>query len=102
MQGPQVSVRFLHTPGHTPGSGMIAWNDNLFTGDSLYAHGVGLSDLPGEDHGQLRASLQAVWDEIGETTIIHPGHGPSARFSEVRRDNVALAKFLRLAEQVAA
>ncbi|RZM21630.1 MAG: MBL fold metallo-hydrolase, partial [Pedobacter sp.] len=47
-------LRYRHTPGHTPGSCVIELGDNLFTGDTLFAHGVGLSKLPGERPDELR------------------------------------------------
>jgi glyoxylase-like metal-dependent hydrolase (beta-lactamase superfamily II) len=81
-------------PGHTPGSCFIEYGNALFTGDSLYARGVGLSDLPGEDHDALRHSLLALWDQIPAERVIHPGHGPSAAFGAIRTDNRALLDFL--------
>lgn len=87
-------LRYLPVPGHTPGSCFIRFGRQMFTGDSLYAKGVGLSDLPGENHGLLRKSLLALWDQIPGDTLIHPGHGPSARFEEIATGNRALLAFL--------
>jgi hydroxyacylglutathione hydrolase len=87
-------VTYLPVPGHTPGSCFIRFGEHLFTGDSLYARGVGLSDLPGENHGLLRRSLLALWDRIPGDTLIHPGHGPSARFADIRASNRTLLDFL--------
>ena len=91
---PDLPVSYLPVPGHTPGSCFIRFGEHLFTGDSLYARGVGLSDLPGENHGLLRQSLLALWDSIPGDTLIHPGHGPSARFEAIRTGNRALLDFL--------
>jgi hydroxyacylglutathione hydrolase len=91
---PDLPVSYLPVPGHTPGSCFIRFGEHLFTGDSLYARGVGLSDLPGENHALLRKSLLALWDTIPGDTLVHPGHGPSARFAEIRAGNRALAEFL--------
>lgn len=91
-------LTYLPVPGHTPGSCFIQYGDELFTGDSLYARGVGLSDLPGENHGLLRQSLLALWDDIPGDRTIHPGHGPSARFEEIRTGNRALLEFLGAAD----
>jgi len=91
---PDLPVTYLPVPGHTPGSCFIRYGEHLFTGDSLYARGVGLSDLPGENHGLLRKSLLALWDAIPGDTLVHPGHGPSARFAEIQAGNHALAAFL--------
>jgi glyoxylase-like metal-dependent hydrolase (beta-lactamase superfamily II) len=90
------SLVYRHSPGHTPGSCVIELGDNLFTGDTLYARGVGLSSLPGEKPGQLRKSISALWEELGRFTI-HPGHGPSAAGASVKHDNAPLLAFLGLA-----
>jgi hydroxyacylglutathione hydrolase len=91
---PDLPVSYVPVPGHTPGSCFIRYGEHLFTGDSLYARGVGLSDLPGENHALLRKSLLALWDAIPADTLVHPGHGPSSRFAEIRAGNRALAEFL--------
>lgn len=87
-------LAFHPVPGHTPGSCFIQFGEQMFTGDSLYAQGVGLSDLPGENHGLLRKSLLAFWDDIPGDRLIHPGHGPSATFDEIRTKNRRLLDFL--------
>ncbi len=88
------ALTYRAVPGHTPGSCFIEYGDALFTGDSLYAHGVGLSDLPGEDHEQLRLSLLALWDQIPADRMIYPGHGPAAPFAAIRSGNQPLLNFL--------
>lgn len=86
-------LRYRSTPGHTPGSCVIEWGSNLFTGDTLYARGVGLSKLPGEQPDRLRASIRALWSDLDNFTI-HPGHGRSAPGAIVKRDNAPLRAFL--------
>ena len=88
-----TSLRFRPAPGHTPGSCVIEWGSNLLTVDTLYAHGVGLSKLPGERHDKLRASILALWGEL-DGFVVHPGHGPSATGAAIRRDNTPLLDFL--------
>ena len=51
----------LGAPGHTPGSCLIALGSALFTGDTIYTRGVGLSHLPGEQPETLRQSILAAW-----------------------------------------
>ena len=88
-------ARFHHMPGHTSGSCIIQIAEHWFTGDSIYARGLGLSKLPGEDPDQLRRSISAVWNDLPRFTI-HPGHGPSALGTAVQTENAALRVFLRL------
>jgi len=65
----------LHTPGHTPGS--ICLYDKkdkiLITGDTLFADGVGRTDLPGGNEGDLEKSLEMISGL--EVDKILPGHG---------------------------
>lgn len=95
MIGNQL-LRYHHTPGHTAGSCIIEFGDALFTGDTLYAKGVGLSRLPGEDPDQLRESVLGIWELLTEDRTVFPGHGGSATGSAVRVENHALLKFLGL------
>jgi len=83
-------------PGHTPGSCIFQYGKALFTGDTLYAHGVGLSMLPGEDPALLRRTVLALWNELPAGAFIHPGHGESAPYVEVRKTNKPLLRFLGL------
>jgi len=85
---------FHATPGHTPGSCVIQADKSLFTGDTLYARGVGLSKLPGEQADLLRHSIQSLWGNFTADTYIHPGHGESASLGWVRENNTALQRFL--------
>ena len=86
-------LRYRATPGHTPGSCVVELGTNLFTGDTLYVRGVGLSKLPGEHPDRLRASILGLWDGLDHFTV-HPGHGPSAPGTVVKRDNAPLRAFL--------
>lgn len=90
------TLGYRHIPGHTPGSCAIAYGLNLFTGDTIYARGVGLSKLPGERPDQIRRSIASIWDELSHFTV-HPGHGPSAAGEDIKTTNLGLIAFLGLA-----
>ncbi|MBC7435411.1 MAG: MBL fold metallo-hydrolase [Bdellovibrionales bacterium] len=90
-------ARYTYLPcaGHTPGSCLIRSGDYVFSGDSLYARGVGLSHLPGEDRALLRANIRALMDTLPAGVMICPGHGPTAPFGDICRENQALLEFLQ-------
>ena len=90
---------FHPVPGHTPGSCVVQHGDSLFTGDTLYARGVGLSKLPGEKPAQLRQSIQSLWERFAPHMQVHPGHGESAALGWIRTHNAALQAFLQADEQ---
>jgi glyoxylase-like metal-dependent hydrolase (beta-lactamase superfamily II) len=89
-----LDARFEHTPGHTPGSCVVRVGDTLFTGDTLYADGVGLVSLPGEDVGVLRASLRRLLEAPPGRVHVHPGHGADAPLARILEENGALRAFL--------
>jgi hydroxyacylglutathione hydrolase len=87
-------VRFRHAPGHTPGSCVVTIGDHAFTGDTLYRDGIGLVSLPGEDEEALRRSIRGLWGELPEEAVVSPGHGDSAPFGRIKRENRPLRRFL--------
>jgi len=88
------NVRFVQVPGHTPGSCFIEYEGSLFTGDSLYAEGVGLVDFPGEDQAVLKTSLLKIWDFFDEALTVYPGHGRSNTLGHIKANNKPLRRFL--------
>jgi glyoxylase-like metal-dependent hydrolase (beta-lactamase superfamily II) len=88
-------LSYRHLPGHTPGSCAITYGSNFFSGDTIYARGVGLSKLPGERPDQMRRSIASVWDDLSQFTV-HPGHGQSAAGEDIKTHNLGLLAFLGL------
>jgi hydroxyacylglutathione hydrolase len=76
-----------HTPGHTPGGCCLLVEDLCFTGDTLFAGGVGRTDLPGGDFEQLLHSIRAKILSLPDGVRVLPGHGPASTVGEERRHN---------------
>lgn len=74
--------KIITTPGHTPGSVCFYFPKEkiLFTGDTLFAGGVGRTDLSYSSEKDLVSSLKKISKLPGET-IIYPGHGESTTLS---------------------
>ncbi len=74
-----VEIRFLHTPGHTPGSQCFLIGDRLVAGDTLFVQGCGRVDLPGGDPDAMYASLTQKLAKLPPGTVLYPGHhyGPA-------------------------
>jgi hydroxyacylglutathione hydrolase len=86
------SVRFavLHTPGHTPGSVcLLAGDDVLFSGDTLFAGSCGRTDLPGGSMDDMLASLKKLAALPGDRTV-YPGHGDNTTLGLERENNVCM------------
>ena len=70
-----AGLRVIHTPGHTPGS-ICLYDESkkiLFTGDTVFADGVGRTDLKGGDEKEMEKSLEKL--SRLEIEKILPGHG---------------------------
>lgn len=90
-----ATYSYLPCAGHTPGSCIIRSGKYLFSGDSIFARGVGLSNLPNEDRQLLRANILSFWDSISASVLVCPGHGPTARFGDISLENQALLEYLK-------
>lgn len=82
-------VRALATPGHTPGHISYVLGDRggapwaVFSGDTLFAGGVGRTDLAGEHMveeltQQLFHSVFARLLPLGDGVLLCPAHGPGS------------------------
>lgn len=68
-------LQVIHTPGHTPGGICLYSAPNCFTGDTLFAGGVGRSDFPGGSTQALLHSIRNRLLTLPAETIVWPGHG---------------------------
>lgn len=81
-----LSIRVLHTPGHTPGSVCLCCGEALFSGDTLFWGSCGRTDLPGGNWNTIRKSLLRLKSLPGDYTV-YPGHGDSTSLSQEREHN---------------
>ncbi|MEN2974010.1 MAG: MBL fold metallo-hydrolase [Candidatus Caldarchaeales archaeon] len=70
-------IKTLHTPGHTAGSVSYVLDEAVFTGDTLFAGGIGRHDLPGGSLEILLKSLREKILTLPDDYSVYPGHGPS-------------------------
>lgn len=78
-----LSLDVIATPGHTPGSCCFYAPDVLFSGDTLFAGGVGRTDLPGGSGDELFAAIRERIFTLPDETVVYPGHG---EITTVRRE----------------
>ena len=81
-----LTVRVLHTPGHTKGSVVLQVEDVLFTGDTLFRGSMGRTDLPGGSYSELMASLARLGRLEGDYQV-YPGHEGATTLDAERRGN---------------
>ncbi len=91
-----VTVRLLHTPGHTPGSQCFLVEEagaagKLVSGDTLFLGSCGRVDLPGSDPAQMYDSLHNKLRLLPDDTLLYPGHfyaaDPYGSLGEQKRRN---------------
>lgn len=78
-----LSLEVISTPGHTPGSCCYYTPGVLFSGDTLFAGGVGRTDLPGGSSDALFAVIRERIFALPDDTVVYPGHG---EFTTVGRE----------------
>jgi glyoxylase-like metal-dependent hydrolase (beta-lactamase superfamily II) len=71
----ELNLEVLSTPGHTPGSICLKIQNVLFTGDTIFADGIGRTDFPEGDEEELKNSIKTKILSLPDETIIYPGHG---------------------------
>ncbi len=83
------TLRVMHTPGHTPGSVCLVGEKLVFTGDTLFAGGIGRTDFPEGSMSDMRLSLQKLV-RLPDYFLVYPGHGETSMIGEEKRLNLFL------------
>lgn len=92
-----VTLRVMHTPGHTPGSVSLyaAEAHLLFSGDTLFRESIGRTDLPGGDTEMILNSIRQKLYSLPDETRVLPGHMQETTIAHERAHN----PFVRLPRQ---
>ncbi len=84
-------LRVIHTPGHSPGGccflGEGTRGPMLASGDTLFAGGVGRTDLWGGSWDTLVESIQTRLFTLPASTRVVPGHGPTTTLGDEMATN---------------
>lgn len=82
-----AAIVAFDTPGHSPGGTCYRLGDHVFVGDTIFAGGVGRTDLWGGSWPILQASIEARIFTLEDGVTLYPGHGPTTTVGEERRSN---------------
>lgn len=80
-------LQIIHTPGHSKGGICILTGNLLFCGDTLFAKGIGRTDLPGGDYSTLINSIKSKLFVLDGNIKILPGHGPDSTIEDEKVGN---------------
>ena len=83
----ELTLRFIHTPGHTPGGLCIYVGELLFSGDTLFRQSVGRTDFPGSSFVDLKRAINEKLFILPETTKVYPGHMEETDIAFEKRNN---------------
>lgn len=78
----------IRNPGHTSDSVSIYFKEdkNLFSGDFIFYHTIGRTDLPTGNYNEMKKSIEKIkeYDIIN----IYPGHGRTTTLKEEIENNI--------------
>ena len=81
-----LTIRVLHTPGHSAGSVTLLVEDVMLCGDTLFAGSCGRTDFLGGSMHKMMASLRRLGGLEGDLKV-YPGHMEPSTLDRERRWN---------------
>jgi hydroxyacylglutathione hydrolase len=82
-----ISLKVLHTPGHSAGSISLVTDKIVFVGDTLFAGSIGRTDFPGGDYEALILNVREKIFTLGDDVVVYPGHGPKTTVGREKKTN---------------
>lgn len=76
-----ISIRVIHTPGHTPGGTCFITGDHLFSGDTLFPGGPGATNSR-HAFTEILDSITTKLFVLPKETKVYPGHGPDTTIAK--------------------
>ncbi len=83
----EQEIRVIHTPGHTRGGICLYMPGILVSGDTLFDHSVGRTDLDGGNMDKLLQSIKKKLFTLPEDTVVLPGHGGKTSIEAEKVEN---------------
>jgi len=82
-----LKLRIIYTPGHSEDGISIYLEEEkaLFSGDCIFASGVGRTDFSDSDFEVLTDSIEEKIFLLPDDTIFYPGHGPECKISSFKK-----------------
>jgi hydroxyacylglutathione hydrolase len=82
----QITLKVMHTPGHTLGGISLLGENLVFTGDTLFAGGIGRTDFAGGSDRDMQGSLKKLLG-LPDNCVVYPGHGVASMIGVERHVN---------------
>jgi hydroxyacylglutathione hydrolase len=85
-------LKVMHTPGHTMGSICLLGEKVMFSGDTLFAGGIGRTDFAESSHADMEVTLKKLMG-LPDGLLVFPGHGGASLMGREKRSNPFLTDF---------
>lgn len=82
----ETTLKFISTPGHTPGQGCYYNDSDIIVGDTLFSGSIGRTDFPLSNPQQMVESLRRLLQLPGKLRV-HSGHGPVTTLAHELKTN---------------
>lgn len=91
-----LTIKVIHTPGHSPDGICLLVDNKLFTGDTLFVGECGRTDVQGGSPQDMYRSLFEKLLKLDDNTEVYPGHdygkSPCSTIGRERETNYTLEK----------
>jgi glyoxylase-like metal-dependent hydrolase (beta-lactamase superfamily II) len=80
-------IHVIHTPGHTFGSVMYQYKNQIFSGDTIFYDGIGRTDLFSGNFNAIRRTINMIKTTLSNQAMIWPGHGKHGLLRDIKKVN---------------
>ena len=67
------TLQAIDAPGHSEGSTMLLWDDNLICGDVIFQGSIGRTDLPTGSNTKMMQTLRMIRETLPSKLKVYPG-----------------------------
>lgn len=88
-------IKVIHTPGHTGGSVCYFLAPYLFSGDTLFRHSIGRTDLATGSAKQIGESIAKIFRIVDKEAYVYPGHDKTTTMKEEKENNPLVKTYMK-------
>ena len=91
-----TDINIYKTPGHTKGSISYEFSNLgvVFTGDFIFAQGIGRTDLYSGNTSEMKDSINKIFLNLDKDLEVFPGHGNTDTVNNILNYNSYLKEFI--------
>lgn len=82
-----ISLKVMHTPGHSKGCICLVGDGFVFSGDTLFFESIGRYDFPDSNGDLLRKSIEEKLFVLPDATKVYTGHGGPTTIGHEKKHN---------------